>query len=335
MEIPPEVMKCVVFIGYRLFDGTEKFAGSGFLLHRSLENMQGGFNYVVTAGHVVEGIRKKGLDKVLLRVNQKSGTAVWIETSINDWNFHPDEEPPSGLTEQQIADRKDAFDLCVLQLTLHEEYDHFPFPLASAVTPDVVLSEEIGVGNEVCLTGLFHPHHGQRNNIPIVRVGNIAAMLGEKVKTRLGLMDAYLIEARSIGGLSGSPVFLSFGHRRSVGGFAISPKQFLRFYILGVMHGHFDLAEDDLTDDFISVEDAANKKSVNMGIAIVVPIEKVLETIRQPKISKEEDEVEKQQREKTLTVMDSIDSDAERFTQQKFEADLKKVSRKIDASQSD
>ena len=66
------------------------------------------------------------------------------------------------------------------------------------------------MGDEVFVVGLFRHRHGTQRNIPIVRVGNLAALTEEKVATNdFGLVDAYLIEARSIGGLSGSPVFLN------------------------------------------------------------------------------------------------------------------------------
>ena len=76
------------------------------------------------------------------------------------------------------------------------------------MTEKVIKENEIEVGEEVFVTGLFSHHHGQSKNIPIVRVGNISAMPEEKIQTKEHLMDAYLIEARSIGGLSGSPVFV-------------------------------------------------------------------------------------------------------------------------------
>jgi hypothetical protein len=46
------------------------------------------------------------------------------------------------------------------------------------------------------------------------------------------------------------------------------------FYLLGLMHGHWDEAE------------------INMGIAMVVPVDKIEEVLKQPKILKKEKEVE-------------------------------------------
>jgi hypothetical protein len=282
MDIPTEVQKCVVFVGYRPADGTERLAGSAFFVMKLTPEKLPllGVRYVVTARHVVQGIRDKGIDKVLLRVNRKSGDAAWIETRVKDWNFHPDK----------------AIDVAVLPFEPFIGFDHNLFSTTGFVTPEVVTNEQIGVGNEVFIVGLFNRHYGEKNNIPIVRVGNIAAMPGEKVNAGLGPMDAYLIEARSIGGLSGSPVFLPLGTRRSMTGLAMSPGQLQRYYLLGLIHGHFDVREDDLVDELVS-EDAASAKSVNMGIAIVVPIEKVMETIEQPNLIEWEAALERKKKE--------------------------------------
>jgi len=268
MDIPPEILKCVVFVGYRKNGQSEKFAGSAFFLGRASDNSA--CAHVVTARHVVDSIRGKQLGTVLLRVNSRSGTARWLETSIKDWTPHPDK----------------CVDVAVLRFEFTDDLDHATCPIMRCLTDEIIRAERIGVGNEVFLTGLFHHHYGKQNNIPIVRVGNIAAMPSEKVSTGLGPADAYLIEARSIGGLSGSPVFLTLGSIRSMSGLAIAPESFPRFYLVGLMHGHFDLPEDNLTDELIpTTEDFAATRSVNMGIAIVVPIGKVLEMIVQPGVN--------------------------------------------------
>lgn len=68
------------------------------------------------------------------------------------------------------------------------------------------------------------------------------------------------------------------------------------------MHGHFDVREDDLVDEFVSAEDTARPKSVNMGIAIVVPIEKVMETIGQPNLIKWEAALERKKKEQLTSI---------------------------------
>jgi hypothetical protein len=50
-------------------------------------------------------------------------------------------------------------------------------------------------------------------------------------------------------------------------------------FLLGLVHGHFDA--EGLGDDAVS-EDARRGSGINAGIAVVVPVEKILETINEP-----------------------------------------------------
>ena len=158
--------------------------------------------------------------------------------------------------------------------------DHMAWPLDLIVTPEVIKQQEIGVGNEVFLVGLFSQHHGERRNIPIVRVGNIAAMPEEKVfTTKSGAIDAYLIEARSIGGISGSPVFVVSSPIRASGDTAMF--RLPAVYLPGLVHGHWDASSSELDE---AIEDSTSRTQVNMGIAIVVPCDKIVETLDQENI---------------------------------------------------
>lgn len=101
-------------------------------------------------------------------------------------------------------------------------------------------------------------------------------MPSEPVRTKmLGAIEGYLIEARSVGGLSGSPVFLNLGIVRHT---SRDPAAELRFhtgqrtwYLLGVMHGHWDAERED-----VEIDAAGRLEYVNMGIAVVTPIDKVI-----------------------------------------------------------
>src|SRR5436309_3387462 len=82
----------------------------------------------------------------------------------------------------------------------------------------------IGPGDEVFMTGLFTRLEGRSRNIPIVRMGKVAMMPGEemlpdaKISGWRGGIEAYLVEARSAGGMSGSPAFVrqTISHEVSV-----------------------------------------------------------------------------------------------------------------------
>jgi len=161
-----------------------------------------------------------------------------------------------------------------------------------------------------------------------VRTGNIAAMPEEPVQMKNGKSEAYLIEARSIGGLSGSPVFAHLGLVRMVDGevrhanpssvtgarTGIGPH-----YLLGLMSGHYDA--DGLSDqDFGETEDLImQRERVNMGIAIVVPVSKLTEMIDAPDMKETRKQIEQAMRELNAPVMDSAIPEEE-FTKEDFEA---------------
>lgn len=229
--------------------------------------------YLVTARHVVESIRSKGLSEVWLRLNHTDGTSKWFSSSLEQWFVH---------------EADGSIDAAILRAGIPDGFDHLVFPWSLCITPERMKENEVGLGEEVFIVGLFRHHHGNNKNIPIVRIGNLASVGEEKVVTRdFGEMDAMLIEARSIGGLSGSPVLLNLGSVRTIGGqlkFAEEGMEYLR----GLIHGHFDTsqsavdaAEDD-TGGGVSVE------RVNTGIAIVVPfhsISAIVDAYEQRKIS--------------------------------------------------
>src|SRR5436190_824542 len=185
MLVPNEIRKCVAFAAIQMANGEMRLVGTVFFLGKGIPGTDRSFHYFVTAKHIIEGIRNKGLTKVFIRLNFKDGQSRWAETEISAWHFHP--------TNSRV-------DAAVLRGTLPEHSDHLVYPLSGIVTPAVIESEQIGHGSEVFLVGLFAHHSGQQRNIPIIRVGNIAALPEEPVKTRIGSIDAYLIEARSIGG---------------------------------------------------------------------------------------------------------------------------------------
>lgn len=256
MQIPDEIRKCIGFVAFDAPDHSKKVCGTVFYLGEDISPPIIAA-YAVTARHVIEGIRRKAItDNVFIRMNAVSGDKpLWLQTKVDEWIFHPDEHVDVAL--HMHAPPADKFDLKL-------------YPVDSCATPDVLIEHSIGVGDEVFLPGLFVRHYGQGRNIPIVRSGCIAAMPDEPVETAMGPMEAYLIEARSIGGLSGSPVFAHLGVIRQIDGqimYAGSDEKGGIYFLLGLMHGHWDL------DAQITAE------SVNMGIGIVAPVTKVLEVI--------------------------------------------------------
>lgn len=117
-------------------------------------------------------------------------------------------------------------------------------------------------------------------------------MPDEAVDSKLGPLDAYLVEARSIGGLSGSPVFVNLGlHRKINGQIMQAGGEHGMFNLLGMMHGHYAVKtpiSDEVTVDRLSDE------VINMGIAIVIPADCIVAVINSPEMVKMREKAERE-----------------------------------------
>lgn len=264
MVIPPEIKKCVAFLAFNTIRGS-RLAGTVFFVSVPMETIEGRyFIYLITARHIIEKIKENSTDnKVNIRLNTKTDTSDYVASDISQWKFHP--------TDTSV-------DVAVLPWAPpQDKIDYLSIPRSMALTEEIIKEENISIGDEVFLTGLFSTHYGKKKNLPIIRVGNIAMMPEEKVNIEsLGEIDAYLIESRSIGGLSGSPVFVYLGHMRPKNGNINIGGQSQLFYWLGLMHGHWDISSKKVD---VITEDEATIEKVNMGIAIVIPTSKILEII--------------------------------------------------------
>jgi hypothetical protein len=246
-------------------NGDFRLAGSAYFIGKDTGTDTANDVFLVTARHVIDGIRKLGIEKVFIRANTAAGTSVWVECASTAWLFHPSDK---------------TVDIAALKTGVPEGWDHLVVPLSMCATHEKMASNEVALGDEVFVVGLFRHHHGNQKNIPIVRVGNLAALTEEKVYTNaFGMIDAYLIEARSIGGLSGSPVFLNLGVVRYVGNAVKHSNGGPIQLLLGMIHGHFDVSTRAIDNIQADTQSGLSVERVNTGIAIVVPIEKVIELI--------------------------------------------------------
>jgi hypothetical protein len=179
-------------------------------------------------------------------------------------------------------------DVAVLPFDMTPDLDIVSVRTTDFLTREAIIEKNIGIGDEVFVTGLFtfvpSAYAGVRRNMPIIRHGNIAMLPDEAIQTDYGYAEVYLIEARSIGGMSGSPVFarqtiavkvkIADGSEvwmHGVGG----------MHLLGLTHGHWDIKESEMNEPH-STHD--RRRGVNMGVGIVVPASKIIETIDRPEL---------------------------------------------------
>lgn len=315
MRVPDQIRKCAVFVACRDKNGNVVPRGTAFQVLLPLAGDYN-FGYLVTAKHVIKKVQATSADdKVLLRVNTPEGGNTYVETDVSEWRFHPDDE---------------SVDVAILPLRLaNQGLETLGIPVEGmAVTPEIIEAYDIGAGDEVFITGLFANHYGEHRNLPIVRTGNIALMSDEKVYggEMFGWMDAHLIESRSMGGLSGSPVFVFMGvSRLNEKTKRLATYRGNLFYWLGLIHGHFDTAVDDDNEDR-----AFDNERINKGIAIVVPASKILEVINQKEFAEIREKTVADILKRNAPTMDVADATEPMgdFTKRDFEDALRKTSRK-------
>lgn len=275
-DYPREIRNCVAFIYYKLPNGEKVPAGTAFFVQdpEPAIDPTATSKYCITARHVIEKIIEYGHGgAVWLRLNGQDGQVKWVKIPLKDWLGHPNE------TETMWSAHRDSTRIdvsaCLWEYSPLQDYGVIAI-YSEWLADDVKIAEHgISAGDEIFATGLFANHVGRQRNIPIIRCGNIAAMPEEAVETHLGPMDAILIEARSIGGLSGSPVFVSLGAHRLNGNGEHSLGRWY-VYLLGLIHGHWDARGGDAVPD-----GASSNSAINQGIAVVAPAVQILETIRQ------------------------------------------------------
>jgi hypothetical protein len=275
--------------------------------------------YFVTAKHVANDLIDRDIH---FTVNRKdgNGTTHEIHRIAKGWYLHPTD--------------KNA-DVALIQVALKAEVvDLAPISVKEFGLPPRLQELNIGIGDEVHSIGLFSAAPGNERNTPIVRFGNVSMMPAEQVQTELGFTEMYLVEARSIGGMSGSPVFvrptLGLKIPRSIGppaqGFLPGTGETL----LGMAQGHWDIKEEEINKSTFTHD---SKRGVNYGIALVVPAFKIYETLYQSGLvmirKYQEEAIIKTRR--NIPGSDSPRADREGkapFTQADFEAALRKASRK-------
>lgn len=317
MRIPDRLIKSVGFVSRydpTLDDQPQplQYGGTAFIVGVRM-NEKLGFAHLVTARHVAEAIEPA---EAVIAMNAKDGAPLFLRTGDQKWFYHPTE--------------KDSVDIAVLPFgsARFDEYDITWIPEEAFATDKKIADFDIGLGDELVIIGLFTRFFGSTHLIPIVRTGNIAMMPRDKLPIKgFGEMEAYLAEGRSIGGLSGSPVFvrntvnmpgvMAGGKPGQISG--LGP-----LHLLGLMHGHWDLP--------VSFSKAEQTEAVNMGVSIVVPAKKILEVLYHPELVAMRKEHLEQEKEANYPTADSTlrraESDKHSFTKVDFEAALKKVSRK-------
>src|ERR1700722_1077275 len=263
--VPPQLLKNVVFLGYKDANNIGHIMGSAFwILNESYAHHPA---YLVTAKHVLQEISEKTKGGGMgIRYNPSAGNeAKWEDVCVERWEPHPDKN----------------IDVAYLQYAMLG--DHGCWPTDSFVSEKSAEEDSKGIdlGDEIFFPGWFWPVRTSRN-VPIVRMGNISSLPGEPLDTEHGTMPVYLVESRCVGGMSGSPVYVDVLRNRMAkevtgGNMFVGPS---RFRLMGMVNGHFKGTEKELTPEDVKKMDPTELDRLNMGIAFVTPSQTILEGLK-------------------------------------------------------
>lgn len=192
-RIPSHYIDAVIYM-YRSRDDAARGApgGSGFLVRVKSEKYQSVDHlYAVTARHVT---REKAC---VVRAKKKSLTAeddtAIIEIPEQDWHHHPHGD-----------------DVSLAEIKAPELVYALSFIDRSTFLPET-RQDLVGPGDEVFWVGRFLGHDGKERHLPSVRFGNVSMLPSVPVKTEHGIgQESYIVEARSLSGYSGSPVYVYY-----------------------------------------------------------------------------------------------------------------------------
>lgn len=322
MRLADSARHCVVFLG---FPGN--YGGTAFLV--GLEEEKEVYRYLVTARHVAI----PHLDKTpfVIRANLKDGTAEDIDVDIAEWICHPDIN----------------VDVAVLPFVMPPRFES-ALVLTSNFVNEATRKENgnIGVGSLAYIIGLFRLHRGKTRNLPIVHTGHIALEpSGERIPVRNRItgedseVDGYLVEAQTLEGLSGSPVFARrsimvaegeiaagmvdsqhyatagewdhipntpYGHAPVFDSKDLAVTSYMAYgpaFLLGLWQGAWDGQPGNL---LAADRDFDNKGlRVPVGMGITVPADKILETLNTPRLQEGRRSTREEAARKYAAVMDS------------------------------
>jgi hypothetical protein len=295
MRVADGVEKTIVFIGRSVPSGQFIPYGTGFLAAIIQDNVV--FQNIVTARHVIDQIQ--GTDEILIRANTRSGSAKIITTERRWW-FSPIEDVDLAFCPGRFSP---------------EIYDILHVSLDNILDDNTIAKQNISIGEDVFICGMYLSRIGETRNLPIVRAGVISAMPSEMVRTVYGYHHVYLVEARSTGGLSGSPVFLQMAPFRFVNENLRPSLGAYPQYFMGMVLGHNKLSYPPelikfLPPDLRSPEEKAEDEQersipLNTGIAVVLPVMYIVKAITDPKIMEERKAATERARKRSGYIPDS------------------------------
>jgi hypothetical protein len=239
----------------------ERTGGTGFFVKLQPDPESSARHFAVTNRHVIDG------GSVVMRVQRADGSIEVFDTLERDWICHRTDDLAALECRAPIVNA-----------------ETFAIDVEDFLVPEWIEAHRIGPGDETFSIGRVMNVEGKLRNTPAVRFGNISQVGGEPIVVDSAgwkrPQESILVEARSLPGYSGSPVFVYRPHFAPVEMKNGDPvKAFGHQFgpvLLGVDWAHIN--------EFLEVQDQGGKElpykvRSNAGIMAVVPAWKLAELI--------------------------------------------------------
>ena len=250
--------------------------GTGFVIAYPVPDKPGTIiPLIVTAKHVI-GDHKR----IVGRYSTKSGTSTAFAIyDLEDLRRNGDvwEHPNDGV------------DLIVFRTLHYKETDYKAIPLDFIASREIYQEEEISITDRIIFPCLLVNFMGSTRNYPVMRDGSIALICDEPIPLEYAVGDRHisttqqliLIDATSIAGASGSPIFLWPGPRIKGQSFHVGGS---KPWLLGLMHGFYTAIPREVRE--IQTEIMIPSFAEKSGIAIIFPSWHLLEILNSDEVSK-------------------------------------------------
>lgn len=318
-------------VGYIVADvkGVQREIGTAFFINIPTIKVPGmTIAYLVVAKHVVFDDDDQPIPRLSLRVNMHGGMKRDLPLR-GKWYCSENEDADVAImgfggVQPELVD--------VLFLPYRPEGDTLPYNFNTFADVRTIQELNIGLGDEVRVVGLYTSQSGHRRIEPIVRAGILSAMPSEPVTVRKDGKDhtfnAHLIEVRSLGGLSGAPVFVLVEANRikSPAGIPrVVADNGYRLFLLGMVRGRHRYKTSSIQSVI-----QADRQEFSDGLAYVTPIQDVVDVLYSDLMQKERDNIEKEILERhDAESTFKEDSAYSPLTRNDFEDVLRQASRKV------
>jgi hypothetical protein len=329
-RVPGYLLDAVIYLYPSKADALEgtRSGGTGFILGVPSEVLSDRpALYFVTNAHVAES-------SPVARLNLAGRTGFdALELTSGGWITHPDGD-----------------DIAIHPIDLD---DMSPF-LFSWISAKALLTESYcfarmmyGPGDDAFFIGRYGDLEGRDTNQPTVRFGELSRYYyGDDVmqQGRSRRQQSFLVEAHSLSGYSGSPVFVWRSAQveedtESYSGLSVQIYVKPECWLLGIDWGHHSSNEKVRDGDDKPVKDFSVR--TNTGIMMVVPAWKLRDLLDLEELVKDrerrDEEFRKQIERGPSGVLDSLSPEPtdEPFTREEFMDRLKKVTAKADPADPD